>query len=203
MSGQSADRNLLFGVFALQMDFLTRDQLVEGMQAWVLEKSRPLEDILVDRGLLAQAQKDLLLPLVNYHIAQHGGDPKKSLRAISSVTASVEVLKQIEDGELHHSLASLNRREPAVEGELPATVSFRPEFGSSGTRYLSLRPHAKGGLGEVFVARDTELDREVALKEIQAHHAHDADSRTRFLMEAEITGKLEHPGIVPVYGLGS
>src|SRR5205807_8953608 len=65
-----------------------------------------------------------------------------------------------------------------------------------------LRPHAKGGLGEVFVAEDTELHREVALKEIQARYAHDLDSRTRFLLEAEITGGLEHPGIVPVYGLG-
>ncbi len=57
-------------------------------------------------------------------------------------------------------------------------------------------------MGEVFVARDTELDREVALKEIQERHAHDSGSRSRFLMEAEVTGKLEHPGIVPVYGLG-
>src|SRR5213079_1023023 len=35
-----------------------------------------------------------------------------------------------------------------------------------------------------------------------SHHADDADSRSRFLLEAEITGGLEHPGIVPVYGLG-
>src|SRR5262249_28161518 len=44
--------------------------------------------------------------------------------------------------------------------------------------------------------------REVALKEIQRVHAHDAVSRGRFLLEAEVTGRLEHPGIVPVYGLG-
>ena len=66
-----------------------------------------------------------------------------------------------------------------------------------------LRPHAKGGLGEVFVALDEELNREVALKEIQARHADNAESRQRFLLEAEITGRLEHPGIVPVYGLGA
>jgi serine/threonine-protein kinase len=65
-----------------------------------------------------------------------------------------------------------------------------------------LRPHARGGLGEVFVARDQELQREVAVKEMQASHADDPDSRKRFMLEAEITGSLEHPGIVPVYGLG-
>src|SRR5262249_4627310 len=70
-------------------------------------------------------------------------------------------------------------------------------------RYRKLRDHARGGLGEVFVAEDTELRREVALKEIHERHAEYADSRARFLREAEITGNLEHPGIVPVYGLGT
>jgi len=54
----------------------------------------------------------------------------------------------------------------------------------------------------VFVARDTELNREVALKEIQNRYADDPRHRARFEFEAEITGGLEHPGIVPVYGLG-
>src|SRR5262249_954482 len=73
---------------------------------------------------------------------------------------------------------------------------------SAGVRFRILRPHAKGGLGEVFVAVDSELRREVALKEIQDRHADDQNSRARFVLEAEITGGLEHPGIVPVYGLG-
>ena len=66
-----------------------------------------------------------------------------------------------------------------------------------------LRPHARGGLGAVFVALDAELHREVALKQILDEHADDPTSRARFLLEAEITGGLEHPGIVPVYGLGA
>ena len=53
------------------------------------------------------------------------------------------------------------------------------------------------------MALDEELHREVALKQILDHHADDPTSRTRFVLEAEITGGLEHPGIVPVYGLGS
>ncbi len=74
---------------------------------------------------------------------------------------------------------------------------------SDGQRFRVLRPHARGGLGAVFVALDEELHREVALKQILEKHADDPVSRQRFLLEAEVTGSLEHPGIVPVYGLGT
>jgi serine/threonine-protein kinase len=77
-----------------------------------------------------------------------------------------------------------------------------PSAPTSAPRFRILRPHASGGLGEVFVARDEELNREVALKQIQARHASNADSQARFLIEAEVTGGMEHPGIVPVYSLG-
>jgi serine/threonine-protein kinase len=83
----------------------------------------------------------------------------------------------------------------------PARPPGRTE--PAGARYRVLRPHARGGLGAVFVALDTELRREVALKEIQEPFADDADSRARFVREAEVTGNLEHPGIVPVYSLGA
>ena len=53
------------------------------------------------------------------------------------------------------------------------------------------------------MALDAELHREVALKQILEQHADDPVSRRRFVAEAEITGGLEHPGIVPVYGLGT
>ena len=74
--------------------------------------------------------------------------------------------------------------------------------GADNIRFRILRPHAKGGLGQVSLALDEELCREVALKEIQPQLADDAHCQSRFLLEAEITGRLEHPGIVPVYGLG-
>ena len=73
---------------------------------------------------------------------------------------------------------------------------------STTRRFRVLRPHAQGGIGKVSVAFDAELQREVALKQIKPERADDADSRARFLLEAEVTGRLEHPGIVPVYGLG-
>src|SRR5438094_8966357 len=68
------------------------------------------------------------------------------------------------------------------------------------SHYVQLRPHARGGLGEIVVARDGVLNRDVALKFLRARR--DPEGRGRFLREAEITGRLEHPGVVPVYGFG-
>ena len=59
----------------------------------------------------------------------------------------------------------------------------------------------KGGLGLVWVARDPVLKRVVALKELHDHHSENPELVRRFIMEAQITGQLEHPNIVPVYQL--
>lgn len=60
----------------------------------------------------------------------------------------------------------------------------------------------QGGLGIVYVAEDEQLRRETAVKFIQDNLRHSEASKEQFRLEAEITGRLEHPGIVPVYGLG-
>jgi len=81
-------------------------------------------------------------------------------------------------------------------------ASQQTNVSQDGSRFRTIKAHAKGGLGEVFVARDLELGRAVALKEIQARHSNNRFNQDRFVAEAVITGALEHPGIVPVYGLG-
>lgn len=63
--------------------------------------------------------------------------------------------------------------------------------------------HAAGGLGEVYLAHSSELQRDVAVKTLKAICRKFPDRKARFLREARITGQLEHPGIVPVYGLGT
>jgi eukaryotic-like serine/threonine-protein kinase len=73
---------------------------------------------------------------------------------------------------------------------------------SAGQRYRVIRPMAQGGLGEVLLARDEVFGREVALKHIRTHLSQHREMRERFLVEARITGNLEHPGIVGVYAIG-
>lgn len=69
-------------------------------------------------------------------------------------------------------------------------------------RYIFRRPLAAGGLGVVSIFFDTELNREVALKEIRGECADDPRHRMSFTAEAEVTGLLEHPGVVPIYSMG-
>ena len=98
-------------------------------------------------------------------------------------------------------LAQLPPWKPTAAG---VTASYGAGAATSdGQRFRVLRPHAQGGLGAVFVALDAELNREVVLKQILDQHADNPVSRQRFVLEAEVTGGLEHPGIVPVYGLGT
>jgi serine/threonine-protein kinase len=70
-------------------------------------------------------------------------------------------------------------------------------------RFSRRQFHAKGGLGAVYTARDGRLHREVALKFIRSDHDQDPETRVLFLREAEITAGLDHPGVVPVYGVGT
>src|SRR5262249_53928345 len=137
-----------------------------------------------------------------------GGDPEKSLAAIGPIGTLHEELRQVADSPLQKSLAQLRGARSDGSGD-EATDDTRtwthdpPDRASGSLRFRVVRPHARGGIGQVSVAIDTELNREVALKEILPDRVDEPESRARFLLEAEVTGSLEHPGIVPVYSLGA
>ena len=206
----AADRNLLFGILALQMDFVERDALIAAMNAWVLHKEQSLGEILVKQGALADDERRVLDSLVDKHLARHGGDPQRSLAALSSEARVRATLDSVADFDVQASLARVGTartqldRQPVDRDEtLDIGKTSPPEADGPDGRFRLLRLHDRGGLGEVFVALDGELNREVALKRLQERHADDIQLRARFVVEAEVTGGLEHPGIVPVYGLGT
>ena len=72
----------------------------------------------------------------------------------------------------------------------------------SETRFTLLQMIGEGGLGTVWLARDEKLGRNVALKELNEKAAKSAKHWRRFQREAEITGHLEHPNVVPLYMSG-
>jgi len=197
-----AKHDLLFGLLALQTGMVSRDQLVAAFGAWTGGPARVLADLLVEQGAMDQAGRDLLRALADRQLKLHGGDPEKSLAALDIGRSTRESLAKIDAPEIENTLSHIGSGSTDMADDRTSSYCVGTTT-SDGQRFRILRPHARGGLGAVFVAVDTELNREVALKQILDHHADDPTSRQRFLVEAEITGGLEHPGIVPVYGLGT
>ena len=193
-----APRDLLFGLLALQNGLIGRDQLVAAFALWTASDGRPMADVLADLGALAAPHRALVDALVEAHLKIHG-DPETSLAALDLNRSTRESLAA--GGPAVQATIAHVGSGAGGDAERTSTYAVGTATGD-GQRFRVLRPHARGGLGAVFVALDSELNREVALKQILDHHADDAISRQRFLLEAEITGALEHPGIVPVYGLG-
>src|SRR5262249_53581285 len=106
----ASDRNLLFGILALQMDFIGRNALIAAMGAWVLDKAKSLGEILQTQGALAGDERAGLDSLVEKHLCKHGGGPGRSLVAVASAgaTGSVrEELRRLVDPDLDASLAQL------------------------------------------------------------------------------------------------
>jgi serine/threonine-protein kinase len=188
----AADRNLLFGLLALQNGLIDQGQLVAAFQAWTRDKGRTLADHLVGRGDLDAEQRALLEGLIARHLKKHG-DAERSLAAIPAGRSTRESLERIGDPDLGGTLVHLGSGSPQEDGDAVRTATYSVGTATSeGQRFRVLRPHARGGLGAVFVALDHELHREVALKPILDKHA-----------DGPLSRQLEHPGIVPVYGLGT
>ena len=102
---RSSDRNLLFGILALQMDFISREALIDALRDWTTQKDKPLGQILVERGDLSATRRELLEPLVDEHVRRHDHDPAASLASLSSVVDGTVNWHLVHDVEIAESLA--------------------------------------------------------------------------------------------------
>ena len=202
--GQHTGRNLLFGLLALQNNFIDRDALLAAFTSWVADKSRPLGQILVSQRALDGSRQTLLDALVDEHLRLHGGDAERSLAALAIGDSTRNRLKSVGDSGLEASLshAGVFRARSAQRCGNDLHGGHRRRRRSPISRVASARA-GRSGRGVCGGLPQPSSNREVALKQILDRHADDSRNRARFLMEAEITGRLEHPGIVPVYGLGT
>ncbi len=197
-------RDLLFGMLTLQVGLIDQSRLIAAFQEWARSRDRPLADHFAARGDLDVEQCAAVEAMVTLHLKKHDDDTEQSLAAIPARRSTIESLTRLVQPDIDFTLAHLGLNSTqAGESSDPIAGHTVGSATSECQRFRLLRPHARGGIGAVFVALDTELHREVAVKQILDHHAHEPVSRARFVLEAEVTGGLEHPGIVPVYGLGT
>ena len=107
----------------------------------------------------------------------------------------------VEEPSLPGSAAGTHQRRVDATGAPPpgAYPPVAPEMRSG--RYRLKKFHAKGGMGEIWLAEDCDIGRSVALKKMRGKPS--ADQQDQFLREAQITGQMEHPGVVPIHELGT
>ncbi len=172
-------QDLLTGLLKQRLGVPVTSEWKATIAQWFRDPSQSLESLLRGKQLIDEPTARLLASLAE---GSPAGSPEGSGSAVD-VDADADATQYLTDPQ--------NQRVVIPDTSSGAVI-----------RYHKLRDHARGGLGQVFVALDDELNRQVALKQIQQRFAGDEDARQRFLLEAEITGGLEHPGVVPVYGLG-
>src|SRR5690349_19533480 len=102
--GFLASRQLLFGLIALQANFVTREQLLAAFDAWVRDKSVTLRDVLVQQQSLQADQREVLGQLVEKFLNKHAGNAEQSLAALSSISEIRPQLEALGDRDLALSL---------------------------------------------------------------------------------------------------
>src|SRR5262249_33662217 len=147
---------LLFGLLALQNGLIDQDQLLNAFRAWSRDRSRPLADLLGDLGALEPDDRSAVEALVARHLRKHGDDPEKSLASVPVGRSTRESLEQVADPEVQATLAVAGRAaptDPSTDGDAEHTATYSVGTATSdGLRFRVLRPHARGGIGAVFVA---------------------------------------------------
>lgn len=114
---------------------------------------------------------------------------------IDEVRERIEHIREFEDRDRATGLTATHVTPRRASSAGQPTMESRNAIGE-------LTEHARGGLGVVYQGRDESLQRDVAVKFMHDSLVADLVERERFLQEAEVTSRLEHPGVVPVYGLG-
>ena len=149
MSADSADRNLLFGVLAVQLDFVSRDDLIATTSRWVLDKKQPLSEVFVEQGMLSREESILLDGVVSKHLQRNGDDPRQSLQSIEAFDAIRSSLVNLDDADIHatvefSTLGFSSEHTPDGDPFTTQGGAIPTDSPDSRNRYSILRVHQKG-----------------------------------------------------------
>lgn len=145
-------------------------------------------DLLVEQGAFQAEDKEIFLRLLEEKLSQ-SSDREKELDSLL-------------EPRLREALTLVG--DPLVRGFLIDTGALpSPLEMCSRAEYELMHIHNQGGLGQIWLATEKGTHRQLAIKRIKPDYRLESEPRRRFLREAQIIGKLQHPNIVPVYLLGT
>lgn len=188
------EKHLILAVLAFESKLINLAQLTEACGFWTADKSACLTDILQQRGWVDGASLAVLEEQFQSRLVPSQTGSPGTLNGLVEVDFGVNASAMQETGG-NQSVGTLPRGIPEL---LESLSNGMGDSSSPPDRYTWVSEVGRGGLGQVWLARDNDLVREVALKEIKAEAA-SSEAVKRLIKEAQITGQLQHPNIVPVY----
>jgi hypothetical protein len=128
MSNPIGDRNLLFGILAVQKNIISPDAFVAAMKEWSAEKKKGLAQILREQNAITENHHAVLEELVDQNLAGHGNDAQKSLQAVSLAGPARQGLEQLGDADVTAGLAQVpvEPPKPQAKPEAPPVKVVKP-----------------------------------------------------------------------------
>src|SRR3954453_19610376 len=132
------DRDLLFGLLALQNGLIDQVQLVAALQAWTRDKTRALAGHRGARGDLAAGDRDAVEALIDRHLKKHG-DVERSLAAVPAGKSTRDRLAALADEDLNHTICHAGSAPTVGDADRTATYAVGASS-ADGLRFRVLRP---------------------------------------------------------------
>ncbi len=188
------ERDIAFAVEVLAAAVISERQLSSALATWTLHGSTALADHLLQAGLLTEKTRLDLEESASCRLKDFDFETLRDNQpGLSNDSVAKAALDRLDESGRVAKLLGMSVVISGVKND---------EVREHVSKYEIIRKLGQGGLGTVWLARDIALQRYVALKEIKNSKTVGKATLDRFRREAEITGRLEHPGIVPMYQLG-
>ncbi|QDU03670.1 Serine/threonine-protein kinase PknD [Gimesia chilikensis] len=182
------ETEILSGLIALSKNLLSAEELLDSYLIWSRQNKLSLMQVLMDRNVLSTEQCATLETQVRSSIANSTDATESVDTSIQNTAHSDTVFETVLTDDLETGGPGSRVLKRAGQ-EIPV---LREKITLKGL-------YSTGGMGQVWIAYDEILQREIALKELKSSMSDSTRNRERFFREAQLTGELDHPGVVPVY----
>lgn len=186
------EQDVAFAAVAMRRGVLSDRQIAKAVSDWTVHGDVSLSAHLSSKGVISDGERKSLEEETGRVLQRAGQDAASG------------------EGSTDGSLSTITVRNVDSSGRIAKLLglNLEPDWGESGqlrtinAQYKLLKKLGQGGLGCVWLTRDENLRRFVAVKEVNHDSREFASALNRFRREAEVTGRLEHPSIVPIYQFG-